>query len=62
MLTDDQKRRIHVDRELNGVAYILTNYKWVNDLDDTRFASGYELVYHTDVSGMRILSVYRRNN
>jgi len=62
MLTDDQKRRIHIDRELNGAAYILTNYKWVNDLDDSRFASGYELVYHTDISGMRILSVYRRKD
>ena len=61
MLTEEQKARIHVVRDFNVSAYILTNYKWVDDLDDARFKSQ-DLYYHTDIDGMRILSVYHKKD
>ncbi|MBG1233482.1 glycosyltransferase family 39 protein [Aestuariivirga litoralis] len=60
MLTDEQKRRIHVLRYADFTTYILNNYQIVPSRDDTAMLKTHDLYYQAQVDGDKLVSVFRR--
>jgi hypothetical protein len=60
ILKPEDRIRFNLSRDNAAPRYVLTNYRWVRNRDDSKYSTGYNLFYQKIVSGEIILSVYKR--
>jgi hypothetical protein len=60
ILKPEDRIRFNLSRDNAAPLYVLTNYRWVRNRDDSKYSTGYNLFYQKIVSGEIILSVYKR--
>jgi Dolichyl-phosphate-mannose-protein mannosyltransferase len=61
MLKPEERGRIKLANDNSGPFYVLTNYRGVRDVDDSKYSRDYHLFYQTKIGGEVIISVYKRN-
>ncbi|MGB6286176.1 MAG: hypothetical protein WBG18_17470, partial [Xanthobacteraceae bacterium] len=59
-MIEEQDRRLRYSDDPNLSRYVVTNYRYVRDLDDAKYAHDYVLFYQAQVDNEVILSVFRR--
>jgi len=61
MLKPHERDRVKLANYDSGPFYLLTNYRSVRAVDDSKYSRDYHLFYQIKIDGEVILSVYKRN-
>jgi hypothetical protein len=60
LLKPKERARLKMAKDESAPSYVLTNYRKVKEIDDTKYNQDHQLFYQLKVDDEIILSVYKR--